>query len=107
MKREKWFAEIDSLLGTIKIKADNAAHTPIAIIATPVGNGWLENPRWRQAAYDKAGLIAASPELLEALQNLVETFDYEQQEIYSFAADKIDFAKAIIAKALKEESHVQ
>lgn len=46
-----------------------------------------------------AKLLASTPELLEALQGMLERFDYNDQVIYSFAAKEIDAAKEAIKKA--------
>ena len=46
-----------------------------------------------------AKLLASAPELLEALQGMLERFDYNDQVIYSFAAKEIDAAKEAIKKA--------
>ena len=48
-----------------------------------------------------ARLMATAPELLEALQAMLERFDYKEQSIYSFAAEEIDVAKAVIKKAIE------
>lgn len=48
-----------------------------------------------------ARLMATAPELLEALQAMLERFDYKEQSIYSFAAKEIDVAKAVIKKAIE------
>jgi len=45
-------------------------------------------------------LICAAPELLVALNTLVEIFDPKKQSIYSFARESIDAAKEAINKAL-------
>ncbi len=47
-----------------------------------------------------AKLIAASPELLDALITLVELFDYKNQSMYLFAAKEIDAAKTVIKKII-------
>ena len=46
-------------------------------------------------------LTAAAPELLEALMDMIDTFDPEKQALYSFAKNKIDKAKNAIKKALE------
>ena len=46
-----------------------------------------------------AKLLASAPELLKALQGMLERFDYNDQVIYSFAAKEIDAAKEAIKKA--------
>ena len=46
-------------------------------------------------------MMATAPELLEALQAMLERFDYKEQSIYSFAAKEIDVAKAVIKKAIE------
>ncbi len=51
----------------------------------------------KQERYAK--LLASAPELLKALQGLLERFDYNDQIIYSFAAKEIDAAKEAIKKA--------
>ena len=48
-----------------------------------------------------ARLMATAPELLEALQAMLERFDYKEQSIYSFAAKEIDVAKVVIKKAIE------
>ena len=51
----------------------------------------------KQERYAK--LLASAPELLKALQGMLERFDYNDQVIYSFAAKEIDAAKEAIKKA--------
>ncbi len=51
----------------------------------------------KQERYAK--LLASAPELLKALQGMLERFDYNYQVIYSFAAKEIDAAKEAIKKA--------
>ena len=51
----------------------------------------------KQERYAK--LLASAPELLKALQGMLERFDYNDQVIYSFAAKEIDAAKEAIKNA--------
>ena len=51
----------------------------------------------KQERYAK--LLASAPELLKAIQGMLERFDYNDQVIYSFAAKEIDAAKEAIKKA--------
>ena len=44
----------------------------------------------------RSRLLAAAPDLLAALESLVETFDPDRQVIYSFARGKIEAAKHAI-----------
>lgn len=53
----------------------------------------------KQERYAK--LLASAPELLKALQGMLERFDYNDQVIYSFAAKEIDAAKEAIKKAIE------
>lgn len=43
-----------------------------------------------------ARLLASAPDLLTALESLVEIFDPDKQAIYSFAREKIEASKRII-----------
>lgn len=78
----------------LKVKKDNIALTPVAVIAAPIG--------WQGSGYEKevirkANLIAAAPEMLEALKLClsVEAFDENTDEIYSIV-------ESVIKKAQKE-----
>ena len=46
-----------------------------------------------------ANLIAAAPDLLEALKELTKIFDHEKQSMYGFASKQIEAANAAISKA--------
>lgn len=81
--------------GVIFIKEDTSVEFPLAMVSFPLGGH--ENGTKKQR--ERAKLIAAAPELLEALKNMLERFDYNDQPIYSFAAKEIDAAKAAIKKA--------
>ena len=81
--------------GVIFIKEVTSVEFPLAIVAFPLGGH--ENGIKRQR--ERAKLIAAAPELLKALQGMLERFDYNEQSIYSFAAKEIDAAKKAINKA--------
>lgn len=81
--------------GVIFIKEDTSVEFPLAMVAFPLGRH--ENGIKKQR--ERAKLIAAAPELLEALQRMLERFDYKDQPIYSFASKEIDAAKAVIKKA--------
>lgn len=83
--------------GVVFIKEDTPIEFPLAIVAFPIGGH--ENGIKKQR--ERAKLIAAAPELLEALQGMLERFDYKDQTIYSFATKEIDAAKAAIKKAIE------
>lgn len=80
--------------GVIFIKEDTSIEFPVSIVLFPVGGH--KNGMERQR--ERAKLMAAAPELIEALQGMLERFDYNKQSIYSFAAKEIDAAKAVIKK---------
>ena len=72
--------------------------------STPVCNFGLSSLEQQPEALLKkqeryAKLLASAPELLKALQGMLERFDYNDQVIYSFAAKEIDAAKEAIKKA--------
>lgn len=67
------------------------------MVVFPIGRPELGIERQRK----RAKLIAAAPELLEALQEMLERFDNNDQSIYSFADKEIKAAKAAIKKALE------
>jgi len=73
--KQKWFIEIDKFEGAIKIKADNSANTPICRIATPIGRDWLKNEKHFDSAMQKAKLIEATPDLLNACKKLIEQIE--------------------------------
>lgn len=54
------------------------------------------HPMPEQHIEANARLLAAAPDLLAALESLVETFDPDKQAIYSFARGKIETAKRVI-----------
>ena len=81
--------------GVILIKEDTPIEFPLAMVAFPLGGH--ENGTKKQR--ERAKLIAAAPELLKALQEMLERFDYSAQSTYSFAAKEIDAAKEAIKKA--------
>ena len=83
--------------GVIFIKEDTSVEFPLAMVAFPLGGH--ENGTKKQR--ERAKLIAAAPELLNALQGMLERFDYNDQAIYSFATKEIDAAKAAIKKAIE------
>lgn len=83
--------------GVIFIKEDTRVECPLAMVAFPLGGH--ENGTKKQR--ERAKLIAAAPELLEALQGMLERFDYKDQPIYSFATKEIDAAKAAMKKAIE------
>lgn len=77
---------------------------------------WLENGRCEQIATTfgivsskqdevNAKLIAAAPDLLAALERLIEVFDPDKQATYEFARDDITAACAAVAKAHGECVH--
>jgi hypothetical protein len=83
--------------GVIFIKEDTPVEFPLAMVVFPIGRPELGTERQRK----RAKLIAAAPELLEALQEMLERFDNNDQSIYSFATKEIDAAKAAIKKAIE------
>lgn len=60
----------------------------------------VQSPETVKEEEANALLIGAAPDLLVALNTLVEIFDPEKQAIYSFARESIDVAKKTINKAL-------
>ena len=87
---------------TIVIKADDSAETPICIIATPIG-GWMKNKKWYNTAIRKAKLLAAAPDLLEALIHITKLAEKEAWEGEYVGTDDwfyaINPAKEAIKKA--------
>ena len=67
--------------GVIFIKEDTSVEFPLAMVAFPLGGH--ENGTKKQR--ERAKLIAAAPELLNALQGMLERFDYNDQAIYSLS----------------------
>lgn len=78
-------------------KRRHTCRIPLAMVAFPLGGH--ENGTKKQR--ERAKLMAAAPELLRALQGMLERFDYNDQAIYSFATKEIDAAKAAIKKAIE------
>lgn len=69
-----------------------------AVGCAPVAEVLRNNPRSipEHRVEANARLLAAAPDLLAALESLVETFDPDRQVIYSFARGKIEAAKHAI-----------
>lgn len=82
--------------GVIFIKEDTPVEFPLAMVALPIGRP--ENGVDKQRK--RARLIAAAPELLEALQEMLKRFDNDEQSIYSFADKEVKAAKAVVRKVL-------
>lgn len=83
----------------------NNVHTgQIATIHHCIGNDWVEiwSPNWpdsEETQEANANLIAAAPDLLEALQNMVTAYEYEA----SIDNPALLAARSAISKALGEE----
>lgn len=75
----------------VSISGDAVGCAPVAEV---LRNNPHPMPEHRVEA--NARLLAAAPDLLAALESLVETFDPDRQVIYSFARGKIDAAKQVI-----------
>ncbi len=83
--------------GAILIKEETPEELPLAIVPFPLGGHKNGTERQRE----RAKLIVSAPELLDALQGMLERFNYDNQAIYFFAAKEIDAAKAAIKKAIE------
>lgn len=57
----------------------------------------LETTKWSRDERANANLIAAAPDLLEALENLADA--YEKYKIDDFLTSEVEDARAAIAKA--------
>ena len=106
MKKTRWkYEQVPPALRKVfghnfKVYEDNGAKTPLCIFLCSTSEEQSEHLINRQHA--AARLMAAAPELLEALQGLVEVFDYKTQNIYMLAKNDIDKANRAISKALGE-----
>lgn len=60
----------------------------------------LQSPDTVKEEEANALLVGAAPELLLALNTLVDIFDPDKQAVYSFAKKDIDVAREAISKAL-------
>lgn len=87
--------------GPWSVDRNNVHSGRIATIHHCIGNDWIEiwSPNWpdtEEKQESNANLIAAAPELLEALQDMVESYQYES----SMENPSLLKARAAIAKAL-------
>ncbi len=75
---------------------------PVAGVFAASHEAWMSMSKHIALKEEKANahLIGAAPDLLVALNTLVETFDPEKQTVYSFARKSIDAAKEAINKAI-------
>jgi len=80
-----------------RIVEDDSAQFPVCNFGLSSLEQQPEALLKKQERYAK--LLASAPELLKALQGMLERFDYNDQVIYSFAAKEIDAAKEAIKKA--------
>lgn len=105
--RGPWFYYYDpldsvSLGGSFRVKADDAASTPVGNLPNPSGF-------YSQKQEANARLIAAAPELLEALNRLVDLIDSEGEGLECGMPtpqqwyDARNKAEAAIDKALGNE----
>jgi hypothetical protein len=94
-----WHARVEWKPGVYEIK-DRQSFSGYAPIAKVVGD-----KRWTAAhAAANARLIAAAPELLEALMNLLSTPDFDGTQKTSIARRETKrAARAVVAKALGEK----
>lgn len=78
-----------------------------AVGCAPIAEVLRYNPRPipTERVEANARLLAAAPDLLAALESLVEIFDPDKQAIYSFARGKIDAAKRTIEYIYQSNRH--
>lgn len=81
------------------VRVNDGVKTPICKL--PCSTSEKQSEHLISAQEANAQLIASAPELLEALQGMLERFDYREQSTYSFASKEIDAAKAAIKKAIE------
>lgn len=79
-KQEQWFIDHNPILETLQIKILDGANTPVAQVATPIGD-WMSNPRWKSSAFTKAHKLAAAPTMYHALLKVKAAMDLEGEAI--------------------------
>jgi len=80
---KKWKVFVDELQHEIRIKGDDNLQRPIASIARPMNDNWMENESHFEKAIEKAKLVASAPELLQACEKLIqqiEMSDYSEPD---------------------------
>lgn len=95
MKKE-WLIDHNTSLGTLTIKEIDYPHTPIAQVATPVGN-WVANAEWKKKALTKAHMLSSAPLMYNALLKVKEVMDLEtgkpdMDQLYDTVQDAIKAA---------------
>lgn len=84
----------------VSISGDAVGCAPVAEVLQ-----YNPHPMPTERVEANARLLAAAPDLLAALESLVETFDPDKQVIYSFARGKIDAAKRTIEYIYQSNRH--
>jgi len=74
----QWYYEVNKILETITVKADDGASTPICRIATPMGNEWMKNSLWLNNALKKAEVITYMPKLYRSAKKLIEQIEMNE-----------------------------
>jgi|GEM_PF-4348436 len=94
-KKIKGWIQEESFEG-IYIKEDNAAKTPVANIAVPVG--WKTNPKWKATAERKANLITSAPQLLQFAKEIEKVGEGNAPSV-GYMTDLVLMAKEVIKLA--------
>ncbi len=95
---EPWHVEDESVHNVVCARNGR----PVAGVFAASHEAWMSMSKHIALKEEKANalLIGAAPDLLIALNTIVEIFNPEKQSIYSFARESIDAAKETINKAL-------
>lgn len=89
----KWYVQFVPILGQVLIKEDDDVMCPVAEIATPRGNNWVDVPHQKARALRNANLIATAPLMLHALEVAQFAISLEDKEAYDIVQEAIKQAK--------------